>query len=439
VKVFTHGVGGAQDLPLPLPFALAGGAAALAISFIVLTLAWRRPRYDARTAGRPLPAAVDRAFSGGVATWALRILGLAVAGYISWAAVAGPDTAVNPTFKFVFVLLWVGIVPASLLLGPVYAAMNPLRTIHRGLSRLTGGDPDAGVVPLPAAVGLWPAALGLFAFTYLELVYPEANYLYSIRLWFAVYAAVVLVGAAVFGDRWIAAADPFEAYSRLVAHLSVFGRREDGRLVVRSPLANLDGVPAVPGLVAVVAVMVGSTAFDSFKESLAWLRVLQAAGGHTHLLETLALLAFCLLVGGTFGVATAMATPAEGTARRRLPAQFAHSIVPIVVGYILAHYLSLLVETGQQGLIELSDPMGTGADLLGTANLQTSYWLSNNQTFLAYTKVISIVGGHVLGVIAAHDRSMKVLPERNRLTGQLPLLMVMVGYTVGGLYLLLTV
>lgn len=439
MKAFTHGVGGAQDLPLPLPFALAGGAAALGISFIVLTLAWRRPRYDAATAGRPLPPAVDRAFSGGVATWALRMLGLAIAAYVTWAAVAGPDTAVNPTFKFVFVLLWVGLVPASLLFGPVYAAMNPLRSVHRALSQVTGGDPEAGVTTLPPWVGLWPAALGLLAFTYLELVYPESSYLYSVRLWFALYAAVVLVGAAVFGDSWIAAADPFEAYSRLVGHLSVFGRRGDGRLVVRSPLQNLDGVPPVPGLVAVVSVLVGSTAFDSFKESLAWLQVLQRVGSSTHLLETLALIAFCLAVALTFGLATAVSTGAAAHPRRALPTVFAHSLVPIVVGYIVAHYLSLLVETGQQGLIELSDPMGTGANLLGTANLQVSYWLSNNQAFLAYSKVVAIVGGHVLGVIAAHDRAMRVLPPRHRLAGQLPLLLVMVGYTVCGLYLLLTV
>jgi hypothetical protein len=437
--VFTHGVGGAQDLPLPLAFALAGGAAALAVSFIVLTLAWRRPRFDAATAGRPVPEALDRAFSGGVATWALRVVGLVVAAYVSWAAVAGPDTAVNPTFKFVFVILWVGIVPASLLLGPVYAALNPLRTIHRLLSRITGGDPDAGVAELPGWVGLWPAALGLLAFTYLELVYPESNYLYSVRLWFALYAALVLVGAAVYGDRWIAAADPFEVYSRLVGHLSVFGRREDGRLVVRAPLQNLDGVARVPGLVAVVAVLVGSTAFDSFKESLAWLRVLEGTGLDTHLLETVGLVAFCLLVGATFGLATMAAPAADGTRRRALPTVFAHSLVPIVVGYIIAHYLSLLVETGQQGLIELSDPMGTGADLLGTADLQVSYWLSSHQTLLAYIKVVAIVGGHILGVVAAHDRAMRVLPARHQLSGQLPLLLVMVGYTVSGLYLLLTV
>ena len=127
------------------------------------------------------------------------------------------------------------------------------------------------------------------------------------------------------------------------------------------------------------------------------------------------------------------------SARADLPGRFAPSLVPIIVGYIVAHYLTLLVEYGQQTLIYLSDPMGTGADLLGTADLQVNYWLSRHQTFLAYTKVGAIVGGHVLGVVAAHDRAMRLLPRRHQLTGQLPLLMVMVGFTVGGLYLLLSV
>ena len=97
------------------------------------------------------------------------------------------------------------------------------------------------------------------------------------------------------------------------------------------------------------------------------------------------------------------------------------------------------MEVGQQTIVYLSDPMVEGANLLGTADLQVSYWLSQHPTFLAVTKVVSIVGGHVLGVIAAHDRAMQLLPRRDQLTGQLPLLVVMVGFTTGGLYLLLTV
>ena len=436
--VFQHGIGGSQDLPISLPFALAGGAAALAVSFIVLALAWREPRFDASTQGRPLPRGLAAAVEDGWLSWALRAAGLLFAAYVGWAALAGPDNLANPTFGVVYVLLWVGIVPASLLFGPFYRAINPVRTLHLLLSRATGGDPGQGVLTLPRWVGLWPAAFGLLAFVWLELVSPDANFLWVIRLWFSVYVAALIIGAAVFGDRWIAAADPFEAYSTLVGHLSVFGRRGDGTLVVRNPLVNLDGVHPQPGLLPALGVLLGSTAFDSFQDSIAWVRFSQDVELDEVLLSTSALVAFCAAVAGLFAVATAL-TRAGGSSRRSLPTLFAPSLVPIIVGYIFAHYLSYLVEVGQQTVAYLSDPMVDGSNYLGTADIQVDYWLSMHPTFLAFTKVISIVAGHVLGVVAAHDRAMKVLPRRDQLTGQLPLLVVMVGFTIGGLYLLLTV
>ena len=433
--VLAHGLGGAQDLPIPAALAIAGAAAALAVSFIVLAVAWRQPRYDAATSGRPAPAWLTRVVDSPVFGTALRLLGLAFLLYVGWAALAGPDLLVNPTFGSVYVLLWVGIVPLSLLFGPFFRAVSPVRTVNLLFSRLTGGDPDRGLYDLPRWVGYWPAALGLFAFVWLELVYPDATYLSPVRLWFAVYFAVMFVGSALFGSRWLERADPFEVYSTLVGHLSVFGRR-DGMLVLRSPLANLDAVPAAPGLVGVVAVLFGSTAFDSFKDSNVWLTFTQTTDLPVTWVNTGVLIGFCAFVGLSLAAAVMATGVRDGVRRLELPDLFAHSVVPIIVGYMVAHYLTFFVESGQQTLIQLSDPMATGANLLGTANWQVSYWLSLHPGFLAVTKVLAVVTGHVLGVIAAHDRAVALLPRRHQLTGQLPLLFVMVFYTVGGLYLL---
>jgi len=434
--VSAHGIGGAKDLPIPAVYAVAGASAALAISFVVLAVAWRTPRFDAATKGRPVPRwFYDIVDSSGFAT-TLRVVGLVFFGYVAWAAVAGPDLLLNPVFGVVYVWLWVGIVFASAFLGPVYRALSPVRTLHLGLSRLLGGDPRQGVLTLPRWVGYWPAALGLFAFVWLELVYPESTYLAPVRLWFVVYVAVTLLGGVLFGSRWFAAADPFEVYSTLVGYLCTVGRRADRQLVIRSPLGSLDGVPVRPGLVGVVAVLFGSTAFDSFKDSTVWVQFVQSLQGSTTLVNFAALVVFCAVVGVSFAAATMATGVASGTSRRGLPNRFAHSVIPIVVGYIVAHYLSYFVEVGQQTLVQLSDPMGTGANLLGTANLQVNYWISAHPTFLAVTKVLAVVTGHVLGVIAAHDRAMKLLPRRHQLTGQLPLLVVMVFYTITGLYLL---
>jgi hypothetical protein len=434
--VFAHGIGGAKDLPIPAEYAIAGAGAALAVSFIVLALAWRTPRFDAAHNGRPAPAWLASLVDSTAFAVALRVLGFVFFAYVVWAAVLGPDLLVNPAFGVVYVLLWVGLVPMSLLFGPFYKAVSPLRTIHLVFTRLTGGDPDAGILTLSPRVGYWPAAFGLLAFVWLELVYPGSTYLSPVRLWFAGYIAIVIIGAAVFGSAWLERADPFEVYSTLVGHLSVFGRTEDGTLVLRSPLGNLDGVRAAPGLTAVVAVLFGSTAFDSFKDSNEWLKFTQSVSMSSTWLDFLALLFFCAVVGLTFAGAT-MATGVDpGVSRRTLPNLFAHSVVPIIVGYIVAHYLSYFVEVGQQTVVQLSDPLGKGWNLLGTADWKVSYWISAHPTFLAILKVLSVVTGHVLGVIAAHDRAIKLLPRRHQLTGQLPLLFVMVFYTVIGLYLL---
>ena len=111
-------------------------------------------------------------------------------------------------------------------------------------------------------------------------------------------------------------------------------------------------------------------------------------------------------------------------------------MIPIIVGYIVAHYLSYFVEIGTQTLIQASDPLSNGSNLFGTGAWSVPYWLSYHPTFLADSKVVAVVAGHVVGVIAAHERAIKILPKKHQLTGQIPLLLAMIAFTVGGLYLL---
>jgi hypothetical protein len=434
-SISAHGLGGARDLPIPSELAIAGAVAALVISFTVLAVAWREPRYDAATSGRPAPAWLDRVASSRALAVAARVLGMAFFLYVGAAAVFGKDSLINPFLGTFYVLLWVGLVPASLLLGPVFRAISPARTISMLFARVSGVPDGEGLYAYPARLGYWPAAAGLFAFVWLELVYPGSTDLGPVRLWVAVYLGTMLIGSALWGTTFLARADPFEVYSSLVARLSVWGRR-DGVLVLRSPLANLDTVVALPGLVAVVGVLFGSTAFDSFRDSTAWLRFVQSLSTSRVLPDTVALVAFSAGVALALTAATMATGVSSDTPRRALPDLFAHSVVPIIVGYIVAHYLTYFVEYGQQTVIQLSDPFSRGDDYLGTAGLQVSYWISGHPTALAVTKVLAVALGHVVAVVAAHDRAIRLLPRRHQLTGQLPLLVAMVSFTAGGLYLL---
>jgi hypothetical protein len=221
-----------------------------------------------------------------------------------------------------------------------------------------------------------------------------------------------------------------------MARLSPWGRRTDGALVIRRPLENLDGLKAQPGLVGMVAALLGSTAYDGFSNSSAWIGWAQNSDYSMTLLGTCALIAFILFVLVTYSGATLLAGRLSGGSRRSLPGLFAHSVVPIALGYVVAHYLTLFILEGQRTLIYLSDPLSNGANVFGTGLLAVNTGITNYSGTIAVIQVLAVVCGHLMGVISAHDRAVALFPRQKALAGQLPLLVVMVGYTTGGLLLL---
>ncbi|OBB25610.1 hypothetical protein A5792_28075 [Mycolicibacterium peregrinum] len=417
--VLAHGLGGSTDLPIPYTYALIGAAWTLTFTFAVVALAWRRPRFDPGKPGLPLPSWVTTAVDAAMTRWVVGLLALALAGWVAYTGFARPAGA-NPLPGVFYVLLWVGLVAASVLLGPVWRLISPVRTVFRFL--------PARHRSYPERLGYWPAAAGLFAFVWLELASPDPGSVAAIRIWLVVYLAVTLAGALCCGPRWLESADPFEVYSTVASKLSPV-RRHDGRFVLGNPFDHLPSLTVRPGLVAVLAVLLGSTAFDSFSAMPQWRNFVDAHSGSplgSSLIRTVGLLVFAATVAVTFWVATRTTGGVDRRLRRQLPGLMAHSLVPIVIGYVFAHYLSYLVERGQQTVILL----------FGLHDVQVSYFLSGHPTLLATLKVGFVLAGHVAGVIAAHDRALRLLPKRHQLTGQLATMLVMVGYTFTGLYLL---
>jgi len=431
----THGVGSRSDLPLPFTALVVAAVAVLVISFVALGTLWREPRLrdtDGMLLPRPLAALLD-------SRW-LRTVARVLAGVLTlWTLAAlflGPDSARNPVPHVVYVWLWVGLAFASMLLGPVWRAINPVRAVHAGLLRLARVSPDLAV--LPYRWGLWPAALGLGTFTWVELVAEENTSLVFLRLLVGGFLAVSILGAAVFGREWFDQADPFEAWSRLLGLLSPLGRRHDGRWVLRTPLHGVNGLRGQRGLVPTVAVMLGGTAYDGFSANLGWATFVQSSPLPSSLLKTLTLLGFFGLVAVTIWLASAVSVR---LAREPFSSSFsfvsdiAPSLIPIAGGYLVAHYWSLWVYQGQNAWRLLTDPLGTGADLLGTAGLTPNDTLIQ-PTLVATIQAVSIVVGHVLGVFAAHERAITVFDRRVAVVGQVPLMVVMIVYTLGGLTIL---
>jgi hypothetical protein len=443
--VLAHGLGGSGDLPVPYAYAMVGAAWALTFTFALVAFAWRRPRFDPLKPGRPVPTALTTFVDSRVTRCSAAALALVFAVWAVAAGVWGPESESNALLGAFYVLLWVGLVALSLAIGPVWRVISPTRTVYLLLRRVIPERLGRPRLSYPEGWGYRPAAFGLFAFVWMELASPNSASLRWVRTWIAAYAVLMLVGAWLCGQRWLARADPFGVYSMAVSRLSPFRRNpETGKIVVGNPLDHLPSLPVRPGVVVLLAVLLGSTAFDSFSSSPTWRgfsdQITREFGAPPTLassaLRTIGLIVFICVVAVTFSLAARTTGGVTAEQRRELPGEMAHSLIPIVVGYIFAHYLSYLVERGQQAVFALADPFGHGWNLFGLAHLHVAYVLSMHPPVLAAVKVTCVVTGHILAVIAAHDKALRLLPAGHQLTGQLTMMLVMVGYTFTGLYLL---
>ena len=428
--VLAHGVGSRTDLPIPTWLALYGSGAVVLASFFALVLLWRTARLADAERGAPMPGVLQRAVGSPVTRSLVQAVALLIGVLVLAVAFTGPgDDANNISPWVLYVTFWVGLIPASLLLGPVWRYANPLRLVHRLLAPLAGGVPAADRLE---RLGMYPAAVALTVFVWLELVFPHRSLPGTVGVFLVVYAVIQVVASLWYGEGWFARGDGFEVYSTLLARLSPWGVRPDGRWVLRNPLRNVATLPPQRGLAAVVIVLLGSTAFDGLSRTQFWVGGPGSANDSTS--GTLGLAVMTAIVAVLYVAATTLSGRLSG--ELRAPASYAHTVLPIAAGYAIAHYFSLLVLDGQTTWILASNPFAQdGVNLFGTYDNAVNYLVISTAA-ISYVQVGAIVLGHVLGVFLAHDRSLRGgRPERSTYA-QLPLVAAMVAFTVGGLGLL---
>jgi hypothetical protein len=420
----------------------------LVASFVALAVLWREPRLENTRERRVLriPAALD-VLAG--------VLGIAAFAFVVYAGLDGTQTpTANLAPTTIYVIFWVGLPILSLLFGDVFRAINPWLAIARA-ARWIAGRTRGGQVPdpmaYPAWLGRWPAVVGILAFAWVELVYHDRDDPSTLAILALVYAAVQLVGMSLYGiETWSRRADAFGVYFGLFARLSAL-HWHDRALHVRRWLSGLTSLDPLPGTVALLAVMIGTTSFDGLSQGELWTgpdglgqrlqRALVDVGfGQQTALEisfTIGLLAMVGLVALLFRLGVqGMVTVAPGHDATELSRRFAHSLVPIALAYVVAHYFSLLAYQGQAMAYLASDPLGDGSDLLGTAGQTVDYGVIS-ATGVWYVQVGALVVGHVAGLALAHDRALVVYDNvREATRSQYWMLGVMVAFTSLGLWLL---
>ena len=303
--------------------------------------------------------------------------------------------------------------------------------------------------PTPHGSGAGPLLRGSWASHGWSLIYVDKDQPSALAILSLGYAGVQWAGMAAYGiDTWEARGDAFSVYLNLFSRISPLSWRRD-RLESRPWLSGLPVLAPAAGTVALLATMIGSTSFDGLEQGSLWINTLfpeleslfstlgLGATPATELASTVGLLAMIGLIGGVYRLGIlGMHSIDPSTPSGVLAGRFAHTLVPIALAYVAAHYWSLLVYQTQAAVYLISDPLGNGSNIFGTAHVQIDYSvLSPNSIW--YFQVAALLIGHVAGLALAHDRALALYKDpRDAVRSQYWMLVVMVFFTSLGLWLL---
>lgn len=434
-------------LTLPSDLYIAGGAIVVAVSFVLVALVPAANLRVAEALGWP---------AGRVPDWLGSLLSLVSLSVMIALILVGhfgtQDPLANPLPLLVWTVWWIGLTMAHALFGNLWAALNP----WRGLADLI-----ASVLrpPLryPTRLGYWPAWLQFLAFAWFELIYTVPQNPEILADTVTLYFLVNLAGCLLFGSAaWLRQAECFAIFFRVVAWLSPLNGRPDGddsgnRIFVTLPGLGLLHVRPLPiSGVAFVLLALGSLSFEGLAITYWWLDIIGvnpldfpgrsavALSNTLGLLSVFAVWMACYLVVVWLGHRLA----GEPVPLPEALGSYVISIVPIALGYHVAHYLTAFLVDMQYTAITLNDPFGRGWDLFGLAGAYvTTSFLSEYYAvrLIWHLQIAVIVIVHVMAVSIAHMIALRQTGERGAaVLSQIPMTLLMIGYTLFGLWLLST-
>ncbi|MEC9367983.1 MAG: hypothetical protein VX871_04755 [Pseudomonadota bacterium] len=455
----AHAFGARYDLPLPLWLYLVAAGATVAFTFLLLALFCR----DKSDKGPEWTMPIT--WSRVLALMPVRICGQAAGIFIFLLVVltglfGSQDTIHNLAPALVWVIWWVGFTFFACLAINLWPFVNPWTALFKAFAWLRGrwriSAPSRSLLTYPPALGAWPSVLFLFLVAWLEQVSTIGERPRALACVILLYSGLTWMGMWFFGrDKWLASGEVFHQYFGVLGRFAPVGTC-DGRIVLRPYGAGLRATqPAHPSMTLFVIVMLATVTFDGFVETPAWAGLLQWVSESrllrgaliwfqsvgVELLGLIKTIAFIFCIALFFAVFRGFCTLSRlltgGTVTIFLLTNtLVFSLVPIAIAYHVAHYLSYLLLAGQLIIPLASDPFGWGWDLFGTASYSMDIGIINAAT-VWYVAVGAIVLGHVIAVWVAHEIALALyVNSRHALLSQLPMLVLMVLYTMSSLWIL---
>jgi hypothetical protein len=470
MPVQAHAIGQVFTLPVPLVLYLVGAALAVAASFAVAVVVVRPARGTPTYPTWPVPTGL----ASGAST-VLRLLGAIV--WVGTIVLGYRLDSTSPLPAVLFwIFVWVGLPLTAILAGNPWPSLSPFRAIFGAFERIArraGLDRlDAGLT-YPRSLGRWPAVAFLFLALWAELVLPESETPLTVANLMLGYTILTLAGMTLFGRvAWLRHAELFEVLLGWFGRIGPMGRRVvvasacldcgedcDPQRCVDCPECSVAAEPGqrvaelrpwFVGLTEVqraqwsdagfIILALAGVTYDGLQETAFWGALMQpifvavwqvfGALNTVLIIQTLGLATVWVVFLAAFTLATALTRALHDPLRQpppmgRVVGVYAATLLPIAAGYLIAHYLTLLIQ-GVVWLPELLlDPMLSVAPPLDWIPVSVIWYLS----------VGAIVIGHIVAVVLAHRIALRDSPSRPVLAG-LPLVVLMIAYTIMSLWII---
>lgn len=431
--VFAHAFGQQFTLPLPVELYFAGGAAALVASFVILSFlshSITRKNFVQSITLPPFTHTIPT-IAPWVGMFAL-FFGIIVAFFGTGAYTTNP----------IIVLFWVGLMLVMTYVCALVMNIWPYIDPFRHSARLLLGTDYPALFPNTLERIGYTIPIFMFGgLIWLEFLSKGLSALpIAVGSYLVIYLFLTLCGVALFGYRsWFMYGDLFSVFFSTVGAFAPCAI-VDGKLNLTIPGEHLIHRPVAPlSLLLFILFLLSSTAFDGLHETQIWRTVFSvifdSAWYRPFMTVMLFLSPFFLFFFYALAIVVAKYLTQQHSIRYLLT-RFAYSLIPIAIAYHIAHYFTLVLIEGQRLIAQLSDPFGRGWNLFGTANYQINIAIIDAKT-VWYTEISVIIIGHIIATYIAHRIALMEFPSRTLLIlSQLPMLVLMVLYTVLGLWIL---
>ena len=443
-NAYAHGFGSKIDLPIPGYLYWFGGGAAVIASFAIISLFVRSKAHDDsyRTYNLRNVGIVDALYRNKSLLDVFKVISVSLLILTILTGVLGSQFPVkNFAPTFVWVVWWGGFIWLHILFGDSWNFVNPWKNIFE----LIKFD-EKPLRQYPDKLKSWPAFGFFLIFAWIELVYPTPAHPQFLGNIIFVYSIIVLAGMRVFGkNKWLDNCEPFTVFFNFVSSFSATRVTSDGKILLR-PIASglLDARYRFDQLCFLILIL-SVVSFDGLISTLFWYDVIgiDAFGGSGRYdviyVNTAGIIVSFLAFFSIFYsfVAISRAITKTDITTLDLAQKFVPALLPISIVYHLAHYSAYFFLNGQLIIKLISDPFGFGWDIFGTSSYEIVRTI--DFIFLWNYQVAVIVIGHILSVYIAHRISLRVFKDsRKSIMSQAPILLLMVGYTILGLWLLST-